>query len=183
MNLDEVTTAAIDRYVRAYVNNGREQFASRETPAPVETVELEIGAPLPSVNLTGIDGPPVSIETLSGRPAINWFTTAPVCLAGSARSKSRDATMSWVAGRVRSTGLASMPVPMEGRGTLLYESLRALLPVVLSVGLAAMAWLMKWRYGSLIFAIGNNDLGNPVSAPGQEQKAGKLSTRSEWTRQ
>jgi len=78
---------------------------------------------------------------------------------------------------------ASMPVPMEGRGTLLYESLRALLPVVLSVGVAAMAWLMKWRYRSLIFAIGNNVLGNPVSAPGQEQKAGKLSTRSAWARQ
>jgi len=76
MNLDEVNTAAIDRYVRTYVNNSPEQFASLEVPPPEETVELEVGAPFPSFNLTEIDGAPVSMETLSGRPAIIWFTTA-----------------------------------------------------------------------------------------------------------
>jgi len=79
--------------------------------------------------------------------------------------------------------LASMPLPMEGCGTLLYESFQALLPVVLFVGLAAMASLMIWRYRSSLFAIGKNVPGNPVSALGHARNPGEILTRSAWARQ
>jgi len=74
--------------------------------------------------------------------------------------------------------LGSMPLPMEGCGTLLYESFQALLPVVLFVGLAAIASLMIWRYRSLLFAIGKNAPGNPVSALGHARNPREILTRS-----
>jgi thiol-disulfide isomerase/thioredoxin len=75
MRLESVDAENIDLYIRTYVNNSPEQFASLDTPVAQEVVELEDGQPFPQFSLSDVDGIEATLATLSGRPSIIWFTT------------------------------------------------------------------------------------------------------------
>jgi thiol-disulfide isomerase/thioredoxin len=74
MKLDAVDVGAVDQYIRTYVNDGPEKFASLDKPVELETVSLEDGKPFPQFSLSDVDGAAASPATLLGKPAIVWFT-------------------------------------------------------------------------------------------------------------
>uniref|UniRef100_UPI004048B90D DUF3105 domain-containing protein n=1 Tax=Yoonia sp. TaxID=2212373 RepID=UPI004048B90D len=76
MTLESVDAESVDRYIRTYVNNSPEQFASLDTPVAQEVVQLEDGQPFPQFSLSDVDGIEATLATLSGRPSIVWFTTS-----------------------------------------------------------------------------------------------------------
>jgi cytochrome oxidase Cu insertion factor (SCO1/SenC/PrrC family) len=75
MPLQTLDTTAVDLYIRTYVNNSPEKFASLDQTVSQNVVELVNGKVFPSFNLTDVDGASVSLSTLAGKPAIVWFTT------------------------------------------------------------------------------------------------------------
>jgi thiol-disulfide isomerase/thioredoxin len=74
MRLEAVDAAAIDLYIRTYVNDSPEKFASLEKPVEPETINLEDGKPFPRFNLSDVDGTAATTTTLAGKPVIVWFT-------------------------------------------------------------------------------------------------------------
>jgi len=76
MKLESVDAENVDRFIRTYINNSPEQFASLDTPVAQETIELEDGTPFPQFSLIDVDGIAATPASLSGKPSIVWFTTS-----------------------------------------------------------------------------------------------------------
>ncbi len=76
MKLDTVDRDAVIRYIKTYVNNSPEKFASLTKPVEPDTVKLVDGKPFPKFSLSDVDGVGASVATLSGKPSLVWFTTS-----------------------------------------------------------------------------------------------------------
>lgn len=76
MKLETADTDAIDRYVRAFVNNSPEKITTLDHDPIRRSQPPKLDAPFPRFSLVDVDGREFTNDTFEGRPVILWFTTA-----------------------------------------------------------------------------------------------------------